>query len=301
MKHVYDLNGVVPGATRIAFGSFDGMHKGHQAIIKKLCGYEGQTPVVVSYSDDVDPIIYTECEKEHLLQDKKIEIMVSISHGKVKSMTAEEFVRKILVSKLQMKSVVVGENLCFGSDKKDVSYLKELGKQMGFDVDVVPVVKCGEKPISADDIKQAIKNGDFEKVTEFLGHTYIMQGTVVHGKAAGRKHGMPTANLGVAENKIFPPHGVYATLSSMDGTFFRGMTSIGFRPSDDDIPIATVETWLMNFSRDIYGKCITLEIYKYIRGVKKFDGGLDEVRKQIDKDVADVQEYMNHLVLDLKD
>lgn len=301
MKHVYDLNGVVPGATRIAFGSFDGMHKGHQAVVKKLSGYEGQTPVVVSYADDVNPIIYTEGEKEHLLKDKKVEIMVSIGKGKIDTMTAEEFVRKILVSKLQMKSVVVGENLCFGSDEKDVTYLKELSERFGFDMEVVPLVKYEDKPISTNDIKQAIADDDFEKVTELLGHTYIMQGTVVHGKAAGRKHGMPTANLGVAENKLFPPHGVYATLSNMDGTFFRGMTSIGFRPSDDDIQIATVETWLMNFSRDIYGKCITLEIYKYIRGVKKFEGGLDEVRKQIDKDVFAVREFMDNLVLDMKE
>lgn len=301
MKHIYDLNGAVPGETRITFGSFDGMHRGHQAVIRKLAGYEGQTPVVVSFSDDVNPIIYTECEKEHLLQNKKVEIMISMSIAKVETMTAEEFVRKILISKLQMKSVVAGENLCFGSDKKDITYLLELGKELNFDVEVVPIIHHDGEPVSTQRVKQAIKDGDFEEMSELLGHIYIMQGTVVHGKAAGRKHGMPTANLGIAENKLFPPYGVYATLSNMDGTFFRGMTSIGLRPSDDDIPIATVETWLMNFSRDIYGKCITLEIYKYIRGVKKFSGGLDEVRKQIDKDVADVQEYMEHLVLDLKD
>lgn len=301
MKHVYNLNGVVPGETRIAFGAFDGMHRGHQAIIKKLCGYEGQTPVVVSFSDDIHPIIYTECEKEHLLQGKRVEIMISMSQEKADAMTAEEFVRKILISKLQMKSVVVGENVCFGSDKKNAEYLLELGKELHFDVEIVPVVEYDGEPVSTERIKTAIQSGDFEKVTELLGHVYIMQGTVVHGKAAGRKHGMPTANLGVAENKLFPPHGVYATLSNMDGTFFRGMTSVGYRPSDDDIPVATVETWLMNFSRDIYGKCITLEVYKYIRGVKKFSGGLDEVRKQIDKDVADVKEYMENLVLDLKD
>ena len=301
MKHVYDLSGVVPGATRIAFGAFDGMHRGHQAVIKKLFGYEGQTPVVVSFSDDVNPVIYTECEKEYLLQDKKIGVMVSISQAKVDAMTAEEFVCKILISKLQMKSVVVGENVCFGSDKKDAVYLSELGKELGFDVEIVPVVSYEGTPVSTDAIKQAVKDGDFEKMTALLGHIYIMQGTVVHGKAAGRKHGMPTANLGVAENKLFPPHGVYASLSNMDGTFFRGMTSIGFRPSDDDIPIATIETWLINFSRDIYGKRITLEVHKYIRGVKKFSGGLDEVRKQIDKDVLDVQTYMDNLVADMKE
>lgn len=300
MKHVYDLSGVVPGATRIAFGAFDGFHRGHQAVIRRLCGYEGQTPVVVSFSDDVNPVIYTECEKEYLLQDKKVEVMVSISQAKVDAMTAEEFICKILISKLQMKSVVVGENVCFGSDNKDAAYLLGLGKELGFDVEIVPVVNYEGTPVSTDAIKQAVKDGDFAKMTKLLDHVYIMRGTVVHGKAAGRKHGMPTANLGVDENKLFPPHGVYASLSKMDGTFFRGMTNIGFRPSDDDIPVATVETWLIDFSRDIYGKGITLEVHKYIRGVKKFLGGLDEVRKQIDQDVVDVQKYMDNLVSDMK-
>lgn len=300
MKHVYDLSGVVPGKTRIAFGSFDGMHLGHQAVISKLHGYEGLTPVVVSFSDEVNPIIYSECEKEYLLQDKQVEVMVSLTKAKVDAMTGEEFVRKVLVSKLQAKAVVVGENVCFGSDNAGVELLKKLGEELEFEVEVVPAVCYEGKIVTTDDIKQAIVDGDFDKMTALLGHTYIMQGTVVHGKAAGRKHGMPTANLGVAENKLFPPHGVYATLSCMEGTFFRGMTNIGLRPSDDDIPIATIETWLMNFSRDIYGKRITLKVYKYIRGVVKF-ANLDEVRKQIDKDVLQISEFMDDLVAKLKD
>lgn len=300
MKHVYDLSGVVPGATRIAFGSFDGMHIGHQAVIKKLHGYEGLTPVVVSFSDEVNPIIYSECEKEYLLKDTQVEVMVSLTKAMVDAMTAEEFVRKILISKLQARSIVVGENVCFGSDKKGAADLERLGRELGVDVEVVPAVCYEGKPVSTEDIKQAITDGDFARMTALLGHTYIMQGTVVHGKAAGRKHGMPTANLGVAENKLFPPHGVYATLSRMEGTFFRGMTNIGLRPSDDDIPIATIETWLMNFSRDIYGKRITLEVYTYIRGVVKFPS-LDEVRKQIDKDVLEIQNYMDDLVAKMKD
>ena len=123
---------------------------------------------------------------------------------------------------------------------------------------------------------------------------------MVHGKAAGRKHGMPTANLGVAPNKISPPHGVYGTLSHMDGKYYRGMTNIGLRPSDDDIPIPTVETFLLNFDQDIYGRQVILEVFVYIRGVKKFAGGLDEVRKQIDKDIEQVRTYMDEVIRKLE-
>ena len=300
MKHVNDLCGAVAGASRVAFGSFDGMHLGHQAVIAKLQGYGGQTPVLLSFSDDVNPIIYTEGEKERLLQGAGVEVMASMPAAEAAAMTAEAFARDILAGKLQAKSVVVGENVCFGSDKKGAADLAAYGEQYGFTVDTVPTVCSGGGPVSTEAVKQAIADGDFYRMADLLGHHYIMQGTVVHGKAAGRKHGMPTANLGVAKNKLFPPHGVYASLSYMDGTFFRGMTNIGLRPSDDDIPIATIETFLLNFDRDIYDKPITLELHAYIRGVIKFAGGLDEVRKQIDKDIEAIRVHMDNVVNQMK-
>lgn len=300
MKHVYDLQGAVPGAARVAFGYFDGMHLGHQAVIDQLRGYEGQTPVLLSFSNEADPVIYTEEEKEYLLQGSGVEIMVSMPAANAENMTAEAFARDVLAGKLQARSVVVGEAMLFGSDRKSAADLAAYGQQYGFTVDTVPTVCVEGAPVSAEAIKEAISAGSFGRMQTLLGHTYIMQGVVVHGKAAGRKHGMPTANLGVAANKLFPPHGVYASLSYMDGTFFRGMTNIGLRPSDDDIPVATIETHLLNFDRDIYDKPITLNVYTYIRGVKKFAGGLDEVRKQIDHDIEAVRIYMDETVAQLK-
>ena len=299
MKHFYDLNGVVSGKTCIAFGSFDGIHLGHRAVIGKLHSCAGLTPVIVSFCDEVNPIIYSEQEKEYLLQDKQVEVMISLPKMEIDSMTGEAFIREILVSKLQMKAVVVGEGIRFGCDNAGMELLKKLGEELDFEVEAVPTVCYDGKPVTTDDIRQAIADGDFERMTALLGETYIMQGTVVHGKAAGRKHGMPTANLGVAKNKLFPPHGVYGTLSCIEGAFLRGVTNIGLRPSDDSIPVATVETWLMNFSCDIYGKRITLKVYKYIRGVMKF-ANLDEVRKQIDKDVMEISEYLDDLVAKMK-
>ena len=299
MKHFYDLNGVVPGPSRVAFGSFDGMHLGHRAVLRRLRGYEGQIPVVVSFAEAERPVIYTESEKEYLLSGMSVETMISLSRAMVEAMTAEDFCRRILCSRLQAKTVVAGENLRFGSDSQGAQELVRLGEKLGFSVEIVPEVTLEGEPVTTGAVKQAIAEGDFSAMLALLGHPYVMQGTVVHGKAAGRKHGMPTANLGVAENKLFPPHGVYGALAYLDGAFFRGMTSVGFRPSDDDIPIATIETWLLNFDRDIYGKKLTLELYSYIRGVRKF-GGLDEVRRQIDQDVLTVQSYMDRVVEEMK-
>jgi len=271
------------GASCVAFGSFDGMHIGHQAIIEKVCSHAGETPIIVTFAEEEAPIIYSENEKEYLLQDSGVEVMVSMKAPA----DAEAFAKEVLVEKLHAKTVVMGEN------HPELDAYKAFGEKYGFVVETVSTVCYEGEVVSADAIKACITGMDFPKMRELLGRTYIMQGVVVHGKAAGRKHGMPTANLGVAKNKLFPPHGVYGTLSHLEGIAYRGMTNIGLRPSDDDIPIATIETHILNFDQDIYDKTINLEVFIYVRGVKKFAGGLDEVRKQIDKDLCEIREYMD--------
>lgn len=270
-------------ASCVAFGAFDGMHIGHQAIIEKVCSHAGETPIIVTFAEEEAPIIYSENEKEYLLQDSGVEVMVSMKAPA----DAEAFAKEVLVDKLHAKTVVMG------ADHPELDAYKAYGEKYGFAVETVPTVCYEGEVVSTDAIKACITGMDFPKMRELLGRTYIMQGVVVHGKAAGRKHGMPTANLGVAKNKLFPPHGVYGTLSHLEGIAYRGMTNIGLRPSDDDIPIATIETHILNFDQDIYDKTINLEVFIYVRGVKKFAGGLDEVRKQIDKDLCEIREYMD--------
>lgn len=283
MKHITCPCEAPQGASCVAFGSFDGMHIGHQAIIEKLCSHPGETPVLVSFAEEEAPIIYSENEKEYLLKDSGVEVMVSMKAPA----DAEAFAKEVLAEKLHAKTLVMG------ADHPELDAYKAYGEKYGFAVETVPTVCYDGEAVSADAIKACITGMDFAKMRELLGRTYIMQGVVVHGKAAGRKHGMPTANLGVAPNKLFPPHGVYGTLSHLDGVAYRGMTNIGLRPSDDDIPIATIETHILNFDQDIYDKTINLEVFIYIRGVKKFAGGLDEVRKQIDKDLEEIRDYMD--------
>ena len=295
MKHVLDFCGIETKPSCVAFGYFDGVHIGHRAVIKKVCEHKELAPVIVSVDETVNPVIYAEIEKEEILSRLGVVMMVSVSAENYRAMTAEEICSAI-AHKLNAKVVVAGENIRFGSDGKGIEELKALGKKLGFEVETVATVYCDGEEVTAEAIKQAIKDGDFEKMLKLLGDTYIMMGKVVHGKAAGRKHGMPTANLGVAANKLFPPHGVYGTLSIIEDKYYRGMTNIGFRPSDDDIPIATVETFILNFDQDIYDKDVLLQVYTYIRGVKKFSGGLDEVRRQIDKDIEQVKTYMDEVV-----
>lgn len=291
MKHGTDFTKVKPGAC-VAFGRFDGLHIGHRAVIQKVCEQRGRQRVLLSFSEGKLPFLYTEYEKAYLLKNSGLDLLVSIPAEKVLPLPAEAFAKEILQEKMNAGTVVAGEGARFGSDRLDLPAFRALGERYGFDVVMVPMVRLFEEAVSTGAVKEAILKGDFQGIQKLLGHAYLLCGTVVHGKAAGRKFGMPTANLRVAENKMFPPHGVYGSNSAIDGENFRSMTNVGLRPSDDDIPIATIETFLLDFDRNIYGKEVFLELLVYIRGVVKFPGGLAELRKQIDKDIEAVKGYM---------
>ena len=195
MKHVLDFCGGTKDDTCVAFGHFDGIHLGHRAVIEKVCAHEGLVPVIVSADETFKPVIYTEREKEELLKETGVEIMVSVNARDYDSMTADELCSAV-AGKLNAKVVVAGEDICFGSDNKGIAELKALGEKYGFAVESVPVVYHNGEEVSTAAVMKAIEDKDFNKMSELLGHVYIMMGRVVHGKAAGRKHGMPTANAG---------------------------------------------------------------------------------------------------------
>lgn len=301
MANPEERNGVPRGKSRVAFGFFDGMHPGHGAVLARLPGHAGQTPVLLSFAETEAPVLCTEREKQYLLREHGIEKMVSVPFAEIRALKAEEFARAILCGRLNAGSVVAGENVRFGSDGAGAQELRVLGEKYGFAVDIVPVVRDDGEAVSADAVKRAVRVGDFAKTRRLLGHDYVMIGTVVHGKGNGRRHGMPTANLAVTENKLFPPYGVYAALCEVDGEFYGGLTNIGPRPSVDEDPTPTVETLLLDFSRDIYGKELALSLHEYIRGIIKFPDGLDAVRRQIDQDIGAVRDSLDQMLKQMND
>ena len=183
MKHILDFCGGTKDGTCVAFGHFDGIHLGHRAVIEKVCAHEGLVPVIVSADETFKPVIYTEREKEELLKETGVEIMVSVNARNYDSMTADELCSAV-AGKLNAKVVVAGENICFGSDNKGIAELKALGEKYGFAVESVPVVYHNGEEVSTAAVMKAIEDKDFNKMSELLGHVYIMMGRVVHGKAA---------------------------------------------------------------------------------------------------------------------
>jgi len=139
----------------------------------------------------------------------------------------------------------------------------------------------------------AFAAGSYERALSILGAPYVIAGRVVRGKGAGRRHGMPTANLACEPEKILPPQGVYGVRAHLGSEVFRGVTNVGLRPSDDDMPHVSVETLLCGFDRDIYGEELLLELCFYLRPTRRFPGGLDEVRQQILRDAEETERRLN--------
>lgn len=280
MKHYFDFNTPVCNAA-VAFGRFDGMHLGHRDVIGKLASYDNS--VLISFADNYGSIIYTEVEKEYLLKKLGVQNMITVKAATYEEMPITDLI-KTFVEKLSVKTVIVGGNY------EKLAELESVCKQYKINVDVVKTVEFEGQAVTSDLVKKYMEE-DMNKALQLMGGSYVMVGPVVHGKEAGRKHGMPTANLAFARNKMYPKHGVYGTLVRLGDSKWKGMTNLGLRPSDDNIPIPTCETFILNFDGQIYDTPLSLEAFAYVRPVIKFPS-LDEVRAQISKDINQIEDEL---------
>ena len=276
--------------TCVALGSFDGIHKGHLAVVEKLVA-EGirkncKSVVLSCFSEEEavkNNVLTTEEEKAYFLEKAGVDTFVSYN---IEGTQTEEFLRTMIIGTLGAKVIVAGK------ENKELSMLEHICGQEGIELITVETARYHGDVITGSLIRKAFLDCRFEDVMDMCGHPYVMIGEVQHGKALGRTVGMPTANLGVADRKLMPPSGVYATLTNIENEVYKGLTNIGTRPSVDSMPYITIETFLLDFSRDIYGKTLVMEVHLYIRGVQKFDS-LDKVQEQVQKDLNQVKEYLD--------
>ena len=284
MKHLYQIEKTDNAC--VAFGRFDGLHKGHRSLVQTLvreAKKRGLPSVLVSFVPPEGTFVYTtEEEKALLLKNCGLDVLISCNE-KEKSDPAA------LIKKTGASCIVCGK--CAEDEHEQCEpqnaqpAIRKAARMLG-----IPIVMCEKvfengESISMPMLDAAFNRSEFDAFSRLCGRPYMMVGEVLHGKGLGRTVGMPTANLGLAPNKKKPPEGVYATLTRIDGEVFKGLTNIGRRPSvDNDTKIST-ETFLLDFSRDIYGKKIELYVCAFIRNVAKF-AGLTEVQKQVQKDIV---------------
>ena len=281
--------------TIITTGTFDGVHKGHKQVIKRLndiAKKQGCESVLLTFYPHPRHVLYPDDQQLKLLNtiDEKTEELKKsgLQHFVVHEFTKEfsrtnsvNFIRDLLVNKLKMKHMVVGYNHHFGRNREG-SYddLKELAELYNFELERIPPQNEGDVTISSTKVRELLLAGDVEKAATYLGYSYPINGKVVKGNARGRTIGFPTANI-LVENKwkLIPADGVYAVKVKLDEKQFYGMLNIGERPTLSDNE-HRIEVHIFDFSGDIYGADIKVEFVKRIRDEKQFDN-LELLKKQL--------------------
>ncbi|MCK5126711.1 MAG: bifunctional riboflavin kinase/FAD synthetase [candidate division Zixibacteria bacterium] len=281
-------------------GTFDGFHLGHASIFERIHQIgksQGLPPVVVTFHPH-PRVVVTPNDPPLLLTtpDEKIAILESRFNGalviltfddSLRQMTADDFVREILLRKFGIQSLVVGYDHSFGKNRSGtIEHLEELAKSESFNLEVVGPVTYKDMPISSSRIRRAIKNGEWKETIAMMGHPYPIHGKVVKGLGRGKKLGWPTINLDWSERKLLPRQGVYSCVASVDGERFKGMMFIGVNMFNPEKSVS-VEANLFDFNRDIYGHEVTLCPIHFMRENMKYDSA-KELSRQIANDKEDI-------------
>lgn len=294
--------------TAIALGTFDGFHIGHDKLIMTL--------IEVAKKNDLKSILYTfsnhprdlftnikERPKLIISSDQKIDIIQKYNPDYLlylkfdeyhKNIEAEEFIEEILINKLKMKYIIVGYDWKFGKRAEgDVNLLKTYEAKGFFKVKIIEPIRINGQIVSSTLIRKHLEDGRIEKANEFLGRPYELQGHVVHGKSNGKKIGFPTANLSKEVNYCSVKEGVYVTLLSVNNKDYKSVTKVGKNVSFDDDE-CSVETYILDFNGDIYGKEISVKFLTRIRDQIKFNS-LNHLSDRIKKDVDFSTNYFENI------
>ena len=292
---IEEIGNIEPVA--VALGNFDGIHRGHRELIEtavREAGRRGIRSAVFTFSEHprnvmagktvVRNIIY-EDEKNELLETAGVDYLFSLPFDeKMRTQTPESFVRELLMDRFHVDTAICGFNFTYGHKASGTAEtLQEAGRHYGFNVVVIPSVLVGGEVVSSTLIRQCIMEGDIHKASELLGRSYTLRGTVIHGEKMGRRIGFPTCNITIDESMVTPANGVYVTGCWVDGVRHCSITNVGNKPTVGQFE-KNIETNILNFDEDVYGKTICVEFMEQIRTEKKFSG-LEELKKQIREDV----------------
>ena len=278
----------IDGVSSVPLGKFDGVHRGHRALMDRVCAYAEESPkkpVRAVFSLLIaQKMLLTRSERRTVIEETGMDVLIECPFGKsVMNMEAEDFVRNILRDRLHAVHVVVGADYHFGHERRgDAALLRKMGEQEGFTVEILPKVQDEGGDISCTRIRRALQEGNMERVSEMLGFSFFVDGTVSHGREIGRKIGFPTANIVPGQEKLLPPNGVYFVRGHVDGEVCGGVANIGVKPTVGGTELG-IETCLFDCSKDLYGKPFRVELLHFERPEKKF-ASVEELKLQIGRD-----------------
>ena len=280
----------------LALGNFDGLHRGHLKVIERVkrgAAEHGGIAMAMTFDphpsrvvrpDKAPPLLMTKAQRLEALDRAGIHCVavvrftLDLSHW-----DPETFVRTVLVEWLRVSEVWVGANFLFGHERSgNFTLLRTLGQRHGFRAEKIDPVRYKEFVVSSTRIRRLVAEGRMDEASALLGHPYVLSGVIVEGHHRGRDIGFPTANLRT-DNELIPPHGVYATTLTIDGIVHAGLTNIGVNPTFGDGAEATIETYLLRYEGDLYGREVQLGFVQRLRDERRFDD-VDALIAQIEAD-----------------
>jgi riboflavin kinase/FMN adenylyltransferase len=284
-------------ASVVTVGTFDGVHRGHQAILQYLIQRAAERkgpstlisfdphPRSVVHGDPV-PLLTTVEERAELLDEAGLDRFVVLPFtDNFARLDATTYVEEVLVRRVGLQEIAVGYDHRFGANREgDVDLLRTMGTEHGFTVDVIPAQEVGHQVVSSSAVRECLTRGAVDEAASLLGRPYAIRGTVAHGEGRGRQIGFPTANLEFPDpRKLTPQNGVYATRTHLPGgEVYAGMMNIGRRPTFDGMNV-TVEVHLLAFEGDLYGKTLRVEFLQRLRDEQRFSSP-DDLAVQLAKD-----------------
>ena len=305
MTHIQNLaNAQLQQPSIVTIGVFDGVHKGHQFLIKRLVSQaheSGRLAVVLTFFPHPDIVLRGLQGRYYLTSpEQRAQLLIGLGVDYVITQTFDDSVRQIraadfvdlLIDHLRLDRLCVGADFAMGYKREgNVDFLREQGENKGFSLEVVDLVSNGDEVVSSTSIREALEAGNVEQAQSWLGHPYALAGEVVHGEQRGRKIGFPTANIDVWAEQVIPGNGVYAGWATLGSERFMAVTNVGVRPTFSGQGI-TVESHLLDFNRDIYGQQLAVTFESRLRPEHRFSG-IDALVAQIGLDVNAARDYLS--------
>jgi len=281
----------------VSLGKFDGIHLGHRFLLSRVLEQRKHVPTVFTFQMGTGgERIYAQREKDRIMEELGIEREILFPFDReTRNLSAEAFVREVLIGGLDARHICVGEDFGFGKNREgNADTLRHFQKEYGYQLEILPKITHEERVISSTRVREHLARGEMEQANLLLGQPYFLMGKVAHGKALGRTLQMPTANLVPPVGKLLPPFGVYVTAVTVGGRQYRGVTNIGQKPTVGKFSTG-VETFIMDFDQDIYGREIQVSFYHFLRKEKKFPD-VEALVAQINRDKVAAAQYFKESV-----
>lgn len=292
----------IEGRSAVALGKFDGIHRGHRALLSHILEQKknGLLAVVFTFHPSAATFfgkgergeLTTRMEKRKYFEELGIDVLVEFPlNAETAAITAEDFITCILKGCMNAAYIAAGEDVSFGYrglGRREL--LEHMAKELDYKVEIIDKVYLGERKISSTYVREEVEKGNMETVETLLGRNYSIRGCVEQGNRLGRRLGMPTLNLYPEEEKLLPPKGVYYSRVLYQGCVYPGITNIGKKPTVNETEKISVETYLYDFDKDMYGREIITELLSFKRPEQKFPD-VRMLKEQMEKDIEEGRNY----------